>query len=65
MQRTLLLLEDNAAKATIIQGLLANSPAGLFVVEWIRTCAAAIDRLADHTKSNIDDVLIDLFPPDG
>jgi diguanylate cyclase (GGDEF)-like protein/PAS domain S-box-containing protein len=65
MQRTLLLLEDNAAKATIIQGLLANSPAGPFFVEWIRTCVAGIDRLADRTKNNIDAVLIDLFLPDG
>jgi diguanylate cyclase (GGDEF)-like protein/PAS domain S-box-containing protein len=65
MQQTILLLHDNAAKATIIQDLLANSREGPFAVEWIRSCAAAIDRLADHSKSNIDAVLIELLLRDG
>ena len=65
MQQTILLLQDDAAKATSIQELLANSSDGPITVEWIRSCAAGIDRLADHSKDNIDAVLIDLLLPDG
>jgi diguanylate cyclase (GGDEF)-like protein/PAS domain S-box-containing protein len=65
MQRKMLLLQDDAAKAMLIQELLAKSSDEPFAVEWIRSCAAAIDRLADHTKSDIDAVLMDLLLPDG
>src|ERR1700685_710979 len=65
MQQTILLLQDDAAKATIIRELLAKSGDGPITVEWIRSCAAGIDRLADHSKDNIDAVLIDLLLPDG
>jgi diguanylate cyclase (GGDEF)-like protein/PAS domain S-box-containing protein len=65
VQQTILLLQENAAKATLVQELLANSRGGPFTVEWIRSCAAGIDRLTDHGKIAIDAVLIDLHLADG
>jgi diguanylate cyclase (GGDEF)-like protein/PAS domain S-box-containing protein len=65
MPRTLLLVRDNAAKAAIVQELLAKLRDGPFAVEWIRSCAAAIDRLIDHTKDPIAAVLVDLLLPGG
>jgi DNA-binding NarL/FixJ family response regulator len=65
MQQTILLLHDNAAKAMFIQELLAKSSDGPIHVEWIRSCAAGIDRLADRSKDTIDAVLIDLLLPDA
>jgi diguanylate cyclase (GGDEF)-like protein/PAS domain S-box-containing protein len=65
VQQTILLLQENAAKATFIQDLLANSRDGPFTVEWIRSCAAGIDRLTDRAKNDIDAVLIDLLLADG
>jgi diguanylate cyclase (GGDEF)-like protein/PAS domain S-box-containing protein len=64
MPQTVLLLSDNASRAAIVQHLLAKSSDGPFEVEWIRTRAAATDRLGDHTKDDIAAVLIDLRLPE-
>jgi diguanylate cyclase (GGDEF)-like protein/PAS domain S-box-containing protein len=63
MPQTLLLLSDDASRAALVQELLANSIDPPFAVEWIRTRAAATDRLGDHTKDDIAAVLIDLLLP--
>src|ERR1700720_2623799 len=63
MPQTVLLVTDNASKAAIVQGFLAKSTDPPFVFEWIRSCAAALDRLRDHTKDDIAAVLIDLLLP--
>ena len=65
MPATILLLQDNASKAAIVQDMLAQSSDGPCVVEWIRSCAAALERLRDGTKDGIAAVLIDLFLSDG
>jgi diguanylate cyclase (GGDEF)-like protein/PAS domain S-box-containing protein len=65
MPQTILLLNDNASKAAIVQELLAESSDPPVVIEWLRSCAAALDRLHDHTKDEISAVLIDLLLPDG
>jgi diguanylate cyclase (GGDEF)-like protein/PAS domain S-box-containing protein len=65
MPATILLLQDNASKAAIVQEMLAQSSDGPCVVEWIRSCAAGLDRLQDDTKDGIAAVLIDLPLSDG
>jgi diguanylate cyclase (GGDEF)-like protein/PAS domain S-box-containing protein len=65
MQQTILLLQDDAAKAAIIQELLATPSDQPFAVEWIRTCDAALDRLNDRTKDDMAAILIDLLLPEG
>jgi len=63
MPVTILLVQDNAGRAAKVQELLANSSDRHFAVEWIRTRAAATDRLGDHTKDEIAAVVIDLPLP--
>ena len=65
MPEAILLLQDNASKAAIVREMLAQSSDGPFTVEWIRTCAAGLDRLNDPTKDAIAAVLIDLLLPHG
>jgi DNA-binding NarL/FixJ family response regulator len=65
MPQTLLLLNDDASRAAIIQKLLAKSSDEPFVIERIRSCAAALDRLHDPTKDDITAILIDLLLPGG
>jgi diguanylate cyclase (GGDEF)-like protein/PAS domain S-box-containing protein len=65
MRQIILLLQENASKAVIIQELLAKSSDGPFAVEWFRSCAAGLDRLNDRTKDGVAAVLIDLLLPLG
>src|SRR6202790_542511 len=65
MPQLILLLNDNASKAAIVRELLAKSTDPPFVIEWVRSCTAALDRLHDHTKEDIAAALIDLLLPDG
>jgi diguanylate cyclase (GGDEF)-like protein/PAS domain S-box-containing protein len=60
MPQAILLLDDDPSRAANVQEMLAQSSDGPFVVEWIRNCAAALDRLHDPTKADIRAVLIDL-----
>lgn len=65
MPQIILLLQDNAAKVAIVQELLAKSSDGPFIVEWIGSCAAAVDRMNDRTKDGVAAVLIDLLIAGG
>jgi len=65
MPESILLLQDSARKAAIVQELLAHSVEGPFVIEWIRSFGAALDRLGDHAKDDITAVIIDLLLSDG
>jgi diguanylate cyclase (GGDEF)-like protein/PAS domain S-box-containing protein len=65
MLETILLLHDSAGKAAIVQQLLAQSSEGPFVVEWLRSCAAGLERLHDPMKNAITAVLVDFSVPDG
>jgi diguanylate cyclase (GGDEF)-like protein/PAS domain S-box-containing protein len=65
MPQTILLVSDNASKVAIVQGLLAKPGDLPFVIEWIRSRAAALDRLHDRTKDGITAILIDLLLPNG
>src|ERR1039457_2263217 len=65
MPETILLLQDSAWKAAIVQELLAQSSEGPFVVEWLRSYTAGVERLNDQVKNSIAAVLVDLSTPDG
>src|SRR3984885_1428425 len=65
MPEIILLLQDNAWKAAIVQELLAQSSEGPFVVEWLRSGAAGLERLNDPMKIAVTAVLGDLSEPDG
>jgi diguanylate cyclase (GGDEF)-like protein/PAS domain S-box-containing protein len=65
MPETLLLLHDNPRKAAFVQGLLAESTDGFFAVEWLKSCAAGLERLNDQTKIAVAAVLLDLSLPGG
>ncbi|HUE10590.1 MAG TPA: EAL domain-containing protein [Steroidobacteraceae bacterium] len=66
----ILLIQDDAAGAKIVRDALANSRDQEFSVEWVRTCAQALARLAGvedlpPTKAGaIAAVLVDLRLPD-
>jgi diguanylate cyclase (GGDEF)-like protein/PAS domain S-box-containing protein len=64
MPQTILLVSDNASRVALVQDLLAKPSDLPFAVEWIRSGAAALDRLHDHTKDDITAVLIDLLLPE-
>src|SRR5580700_6964454 len=64
MRETILLLQDNSAKAAIVQGLLARSSGTPFLVEWFRSCTAGLVRLKDRKKNGIAAILINLLLPD-
>src|ERR1700734_1067536 len=65
MSGKILLLQGNASRAAVVQEMLAQSSDGPFVVEWVRSCVGALDRLIDPAKNGIAAVLIDLRQPDG
>jgi diguanylate cyclase (GGDEF)-like protein/PAS domain S-box-containing protein len=70
MPRNILLIQDDAPGAKIVREALSNSGVGLFQVEWVRTCAQGLIRLAEVGKqkspgaSGIAAVLVDLLLPD-
>ena len=65
LPQAILLLQDNSSRAAIVQELLAKSSETPFVIEWIKSCAATLDRLNDDTKDGIAAILIDLRLPEG
>jgi diguanylate cyclase (GGDEF)-like protein/PAS domain S-box-containing protein len=65
MPELILLLQDSAWKAAIVQELLAQSSEGPFIVEWLRSGSAGLKRLNDPMKNAITAVLVDLSAPDG
>jgi diguanylate cyclase (GGDEF)-like protein/PAS domain S-box-containing protein len=65
MPKVILLLQDNASKAAIVKAMLAQSNDGPFVVEWIRSCAAGLDRLNADKKNDITAIVLDLLLPEG
>jgi diguanylate cyclase (GGDEF)-like protein/PAS domain S-box-containing protein len=65
MQQIILLFQENAAKAGIVQELLTRATGTRFAIEWVRSCAAALERLSDRSQAKIAAILIDLRSPDG
>ena len=65
MPESILLLQNSARRADIVQELLAQSGGGSFVIERVRSCGAALGRLGDHTKDDFAAVILDLPLSDG
>jgi diguanylate cyclase (GGDEF)-like protein/PAS domain S-box-containing protein len=65
MSETILLLQDSVWKAAVVRELLVRSTEGPFVVEWLRSCAAGLERLNHATKNAIAAVMIDLSLAEG
>jgi diguanylate cyclase (GGDEF)-like protein/PAS domain S-box-containing protein len=70
MAQNILLIQDDPADATTVREALTGTGDGPFVVEWVRTCSAGLERLASEGKQRKDGaggiaaVLVDLFLPD-
>jgi diguanylate cyclase (GGDEF)-like protein/PAS domain S-box-containing protein len=71
MFQNILLIQDDPTNAKPIREALVYSGDGAFQVEWLRTCSAALERLAWDEKLNrstadrIAAVLVDLSLPDS
>jgi diguanylate cyclase (GGDEF)-like protein/PAS domain S-box-containing protein len=65
MPETVLLLQDDAAKAAVVCGLLSKSDAVSFAIEWFSGCAAVLERLNDQRKNGVAAILIDLVSSIG
>src|SRR5262245_35166756 len=64
ISQTILLISD-AADAKSVRDALSNSQDGLFKVEWVRSRADALKRLAKASAGDIVAMLADLFLPDS
>jgi len=69
LQKTILLIQDDAAEAEGIRSALSNARDGLFEIDWVRHCSHAVQRLdrpeQGGSKSGIAAILVDLFLPDS
>jgi diguanylate cyclase (GGDEF)-like protein/PAS domain S-box-containing protein len=73
MSHNILLIQDDASHAGEMQKALSGSNDGSFQVEWVRTCAAGLERLTRNAdlhdqksgQAEISVVLVDLFLPDS
>jgi DNA-binding NarL/FixJ family response regulator len=68
MPHNILLIEDDPLDIKNVQQALTHASAGTFQLEWVRSCAGAIERLTrkEITKANgIAAVVVDLFLPDS
>jgi diguanylate cyclase (GGDEF)-like protein/PAS domain S-box-containing protein len=65
MPETILLLQDSVWKAAVVRELLVRSTEGPFVVEWLRSCTAGLERLNNSTKNAIAAVMVDLSLAEG
>jgi DNA-binding NarL/FixJ family response regulator len=61
-QHNLLLIEDNPADAGLIREALAETPIGVFHIEWVKNLA---DGLARLNQGGIEAILADLSLPDS
>jgi diguanylate cyclase (GGDEF)-like protein/PAS domain S-box-containing protein len=69
MSRTIFLIQADPADAAAVREALTNSSGGPFRVDWVRTCAEGLERLARKEEKQGSDgiaaVLVDLFLPDS
>src|ERR1700687_2960804 len=65
MPESILILQNSPRKTAIVQEFLGSSDGAPFVTEWIRSCGAALDRLANRTKDDVSAVILDLQLSDG
>ncbi len=65
MSQTVLLVEDNSSNAALVKHALLGSGDGLFVVERVRKCSEARERLSTDRETAIAAVVTNLFLPDS
>jgi diguanylate cyclase (GGDEF)-like protein/PAS domain S-box-containing protein len=71
MPQRILLIQDNVADATTVRNSLAASRDRKFSVEWVRTCALGLQRLAanpglhQRKRDAFAAVMVDLLLPDA
>jgi diguanylate cyclase (GGDEF)-like protein/PAS domain S-box-containing protein len=71
MPQRILLIQDNVTDATTVRNSLAGSRDRKFSVEWVRTCALGLQRLAaspglhQHKPDAFAAVMVDLLLPDA
>jgi PAS domain-containing protein len=65
MQQTILLLQENERKAAVVQELLDRSKRKRFVIEWLRSCDTALERLTNGTQQDVAAILMDLGSAEG
>ena len=65
MSRTILLVLDRAADASVVQKLLVNSRDGPFNVEWVSRCCDGVERLLSPHGERIAAIVVDLFLSDN
>jgi diguanylate cyclase (GGDEF)-like protein len=65
MSQTVLLIEDNLPSAAVVKHALLSADDGPFVVEWVRKCSEAQDRLSMDREGTIAAVVTNLFLPDS
>ncbi len=65
MSRTILLVLDQAADASVVQKLLANSRDGPFNIEWVTRCCDGVERLLSPHGERIAAIVVDLFLSDN
>ena len=70
MRLNILLIQADAQGAQVVREALSKSRDSTFHVEWVRTCALGLERLAAHGGANqkgsggISAILVDLLLPD-
>jgi diguanylate cyclase (GGDEF)-like protein/PAS domain S-box-containing protein len=60
MPQTILLVHEDAAKATVVKDALLNSSDGRFIVDWVNTCADAVLRLRKDRTESVAAILVNL-----
>jgi diguanylate cyclase (GGDEF)-like protein/PAS domain S-box-containing protein len=65
MPRTVLLIEDNSASAALVKQALLACGEGRFVVDQVRKCSEAQERLGMSRRGGIAAVVANLYLPDS
>jgi diguanylate cyclase (GGDEF)-like protein/PAS domain S-box-containing protein len=71
LPQNILLIQDDPVDAHAVRDALLSSSDGPFQVDWVRSCAEGLNRLAqagkqdEHRSHGVAAVLVDLFLPDS
>jgi diguanylate cyclase (GGDEF)-like protein/PAS domain S-box-containing protein len=65
MSRNILVILADAAAATAVGRWLTDSRHGPFEVEWVISCADAVERLSDQQRDQVAAVVVDLYLADS
>jgi diguanylate cyclase (GGDEF)-like protein/PAS domain S-box-containing protein len=60
MPQKILLVHEDAAKATLVKEALLHSSDGRFIIDWVDTCADAVSRLRIDRTESIAAILVNL-----